>query len=135
MINITIILRVRKFFPGKLDSVIALLLPVQYRLTPAFVNRLYSAATGEQASALLRESPYKKIFIAHDYAHIEDYYYQFLYDFNRRLLALGLPSVYTPAAYLSLREIELKNLTTAIECVRYGLQPSEAPTYLFGVPL
>jgi V/A-type H+-transporting ATPase subunit C len=135
MINITIILRVRKFFPDRLDSVIPLLLPVQYKLTPAFVHRLYSAKTDEAAAALLRESPYKNVFAAHDFAHIEDYYYQFLYDFNRRLLSSGVPSVYTPAAYLNLREVELKNLTTAIECVRYGIQPTEAPTYLFGVPL
>jgi len=132
MINLTIIMRVRRFFPEQLDTVIPMLLPVHYRLTPAFVHKLYTAKTDEAAEALLRASSYGKLFAEHQLAHIEDYYYQFMYDFNRRILSSGLPTVYTPSAYLNLRDVELKTLTAAIECVRYGIQPAQAPAYMFG---
>ena len=134
IVNITIIMRVRKYFPEQLDAVVPMLLPVRYKLSPAFVNRLYTAKTDEAAEELLRTSPYGKVFSAQQVAHIEEYYYQFIYDFNRRVLA-GPPNVYTPAAYLSLRDVELKNLISAIECVRYGVHPEKSSTYLFGIPL
>lgn len=134
MINITIIMRVRRFFPEQIDNVLPMLLPVRYKLTPTFVNQLYTAANDAAAEALLRSSPYGKVFSSHHYTHIEEYYYQFLYEFNRKLLSSGTPTVYTPVAYLNLREVELKNLISLIECVRYGVQPSQASGYLFGVP-
>ena len=126
MINLTIITRVRKFFPEQLDAVIPMLLPVRYKLSPAFVNRLYTAKTDEAAEALLRSSPYGKAFTSQQITHIEEYYYQFLYDFNRKILKQGIPTIYTPAAYLGLRDVELKNLIATIECVRYGVRPELA---------
>ena len=135
MINLTIIMRVRRYFPEQLDAVIPMLLPVRYKLTPAFINKLYTTKTAEAAEELLRASPYGKVFTAYQLNHIEDYYYQFLYEFNRRILAGGIPNVYTPSAYLSLRDVELKTLTAAIECVRYGIKPAQAPTYMFGSPV
>lgn len=134
MINITIIMRVRRFFPNQIDTVLPMLLPVHYKLKPMFINQLYSAPTDERAEELLRQSPYGKVFSGRHYNYIEEYYYQFLYEFNRKLLSSGTPSVYTPVAYLNLREVELKNLIALIECVRYGIQPAQAPAFLFGVP-
>ena len=132
IINLTIIMRARRFFPERLDAVIPMLLPIRYKLTPAFVNKLYTADTTEDAEALLRTSPYGKVFTVQQLTHIEDYYYQFLYEFNRRILSGGIPTVYTPSAYLSLRDVELNTLTAAIECIRYGIQPAQAPAYMFG---
>ena len=120
MINITNIMRMRKYFPERMDTVIPMLLPVRYKLSPAFIRQLYSAKDDEAAQALLRGSPYGKVFSEHQFTHIEEYYYQYIYDFNRKILTGGIPSVYTPAAYLSLRDVELKNLTAAIERVRYA---------------
>ncbi|MCL2747093.1 MAG: V-type ATPase subunit [Oscillospiraceae bacterium] len=135
MINLTIIMRVRKFFPGQRDAVLPMLLPVRYKLTPAYVNRLYTAQTDESAEALLREGPYGKRLDDRRISRIEDFYYRFLFDFNRRILKSGIPTVYTPSAYLGLRDVELRNLIAAIECVRYGVSPDKAPAYLFGVPM
>ncbi|MDR1157128.1 MAG: V-type ATPase subunit [Oscillospiraceae bacterium] len=133
MINIMTLMRVRRYFSHQLGDVLSMLIPAHYKLTPAFIREMYTAATEEDAWGLLCASPYGKFFSSHVYTHIEEYYYQFLYEFNRRALSGASPSVYTPLAYLSLRQVELKNLINVIECVRYGLQLSQAPSVLFGV--
>lgn len=134
LINITTIMRVRRFSHGNADDVLPMLLPVRHKLKPAFINQLYMAPSDEEALALLRSSPYGKVFSAHDFTHIEEYYYQYLYEFNRKAITSGTPSIYTPVAYLSLRQVELKNLVNSIEFVRYGVQSYHVPDFLFGVP-
>ena len=130
IINLTIIMRVRKFFPSQADSVISMLLPVRLKLTPAYINRLYSAKTDESAEALLRDGPYGRLFGEDQTIYSPDNYHRFLSDFNRKILGLGIPTVYTPAAYLNLRDVELKNLTALIECIRYGINPERMAAYL-----
>ena len=45
------------------------------------------------------------------------------YRFNQRQLRAAVPTIYTPMAYLGLKEIELRNIISIIECIRYGVEP------------
>ncbi len=134
LINISTVVRIRHFHPNNDRELYAYLLPVHYKLRPSFIRSLYEADSDEQVMTLLSASAYGKFFSSQEFSHIEEYYYQFLYAFNRRHISDGIPSVYTPMAYLSLRDVELKNLINSIEFVRYGIAPSRAPAFLFGVP-
>ena len=42
------------------------------------------------------------------------------------------PSVYTPLAYLYLKQTEVSNLVKIIECVHYGMTPEESGVILPG---
>ncbi len=132
MININTIMRIRRFKENDQDY-LSFILPVRYRLRPAFLQQLHAVKGDEEALHLLQQSSYGKFFSSHSFTYMEEYYYQFLFEFNTRHMNEGIPSVYTPVAYLSLRDVELKNLINVIEFVRYGISPSQAPAYLFGV--
>ena len=52
-----------------------------------------------------------------------------LYTVDRRRNPYSIATINT---YLFLKEEELKKLTTAIECIRYGLTPGETLAYVGG---
>lgn len=133
MLNLTRAVRIRRFFSQMGGGIGSYLIPVYYLLRPDFFQKLAECPDEESADKMLKACPYGKIFRERSFGYIEEYYYRQLEDFNRRELQSGTPNVYTPIAYLTLKEIELKKLISAIECVRYQLPSSEMPSALVGL--
>ena len=52
------------------------------------------------------------------------------YRFDLRQLRAAQPTVYTPIAYLGLKEIELRNIISIIECIRYKVAPERYITLI-----
>ena len=57
--------------------------------------------------------------------YIEGNAQQIEYDYNKKLLAFTLDAPVAVVAYLQLKELEIKNVVSIIEGVRYGLSPAE----------
>ena len=123
--NITHILRLKQSFPHMLNSAEALLIPVFYKLKPAFFQRLIEAKDQRQAMLLLDETIYGPLFRKFQFSRIEQYAACYLEDLNRKELLKAVPSPYIPAAYLHLKGQELSRLIQTIEEVYYKRQ--EAP--------
>lgn len=133
LINITRTIRIRKFFSQMEEQLTACLIPVFFRLKPDFFTRLAACESDDEAHSLLLTCPYAKIFAENEFQYIEEYYYKQLYDYNRRCLSNGTPTVYTPIAYLTLKELEMKKLINLVECVRYKVPHLEIPSALVGI--
>lgn len=133
LLNIVRVIRLRKFYKSPGADIKKYLIPVYSGIKPEFLNRLFAAESDEQQRSLLLSSPYKRVFSENDFPHVEDYYYRQLYDFNRHHISSGSPSVYTPIAYLTLKEIEIKDLINIIELVRYDTTPGEASVTIEGL--
>ncbi|MDL2288748.1 V-type ATPase subunit, partial [Oscillospiraceae bacterium OttesenSCG-928-F05] len=134
LINLCSILRIKRFFPGMEEDILSYLMPLSYRLKPAFTKELYTSSSAEHILELIKTgSPYAKLFNKYSFHNLEDYQYQFMYDFNIKELTAPTPSPYTPVAYLTLKEIEVKNLVGLIECARYGITLEQASVLLIGV--
>jgi len=131
--NITRAVRLRRFFKSSMGDVLPYLIPVYSAVRPEFFKALYAAETPEQEKSILQASPYGKVFADNDFEHIEDYYYRQIYEFNRHHISSGTPSVYTPIAYLSLKEIEIKDLIHIIELIRYSTTPAAASVSIEGL--
>ena len=127
MINIIRAVRLRRFFSGPKADVSGYLVPFRFRIPGDFIGKLLAAPDETAVFSLLRSSRYGKVFAENQFDTIEEYYYKALYDFNIRHLREGVPSVYTPVAYLWLKEIELHELITVIECIRYGVPQEKMP--------
>lgn len=130
VLNLTRVVRLRRYFQVSGKDVWNYLIPVHFKLKPAYIEALFAAQDEQSAQSLLLSGPYGKLFSAHSFNYIEEYYYQQLYDFNHAYIHSGVPSVYTAIAYLTLRDIELKDLINVIELVRYGTPVDRAPTMI-----
>jgi vacuolar-type H+-ATPase subunit C/Vma6 len=133
LMNIVSIIRIKQYFPEMNDTIISYLIPINHRLSPVFIRSLYSATSVSDIYRLLGESPYGKLFAGNDFKHAEDYSAMHLYSFNKRMLSSTAPSVYTPLAYIYLKENEVTNIVKIIECVRYGITLEEAGVFLAGL--
>lgn len=129
-LNITRVMRIKKYFPDSRMQAREMLLPVYHKLKPEFFERLLSAPTTEAAHEILKASYYGKHFEKFDLIYIEQYYMLYIYNFNIKQIFATTPSVYLPMAYLMLKELEMHRLINIIECVRYGIAAGDAPVAL-----
>lgn len=126
LINISTVYRMKKFFPEiKPENIAKCILPVWKRIPQKELDRLIAAPTAEDFLAEIAASPFAKFVGSDDFTFIEYSTSCINYHMSRRYLrfATDAPTVFT--AYMSLCRIELGNITTIIEGVRYGVPPSE----------
>lgn len=122
-LNLTHIMRLRRNFPGSLGSLRELLIPIRWKLTDEFIERLAGAPTDAEALALLRSSRWAPLFTDDSLTSSGHSYERGMEDFCRRSIHAQTPSVAVPQAYLTLKGIECDKLTRAVEAARYGILP------------
>lgn len=120
LLNITHILRLKRFFPED-EEHLGLLFPFQHRLSPDIVKKLISAPNVDSVLNLLAGTPYANKLSGVTAETVDEAFGREFYCFNRIHLRLSLPSIYAAVAYLNLKELELADLTRVIECVHYGI--------------
>lgn len=131
LINISVILRVKRYYPEMEGQFLSYLLPIRHALRPDTLRRLYMAENADAAIKLLRGTYYGKYFQNADIP-LEKLISQIRYDHSVRGIREPIPSVVTPLSFLHLTEVELSNVIHLIECVRYNVPPEEAMTYIVG---
>jgi V/A-type H+-transporting ATPase subunit C len=132
LLNIIHFLRLKRYFSPEDVSMYAFPFSFSHRLSQDFIRELIAAPDYDAAIELLRQSCYGSLFHQDD-ERIEMYYDDLVYRFNKAQLRRAVPSIYTTVAYLTLKEFELNNLISIIECVRYGVDPRQAAVRLVGV--
>ena len=132
MLNIQWIYRAKKYFSLSSADIYALLIPVHYKISTDLVKEMVEAPSVEEFYRAFEKTSYarhydfeKDLTIERMYAD----YLHYLYVTDRRRNPYSIASVNT---YLFLKEEELQKLTTAIECVRYGVSPEETLEYIGG---
>jgi vacuolar-type H+-ATPase subunit C/Vma6 len=118
MINIMHVLRLKHFFP-ETDNFLTVLLPTSYRLRPEQIRDMCAAQGPDGVLAVVDNTPYAQVFRGASVAQLQRLYVEARGKLNRRQLMMGKPSVYSAVAFLDLREMEMKELITVIETVKY----------------
>ncbi len=118
LLNIMHILRMKRFFPDE-DNFLTILYPFNYKLKPEQVRAMCAAEGVDGVMAVLAETPYAKTFRNVGVDELGHIYNELLFRLSRRQLMMGQPSIYSAVAFLNLRELELKELVTVIETVKY----------------
>ena len=134
MINVSAILRILRSFSALKENVFSYLLPVTHKLGPAFLRTLLQSPDTDAAFALMQTSPYGKFFATRRWDTLYDYSAEICYDFAKKHFS-GIPSVHTALIFISLQELELKNLIHVIESVRYGVPLEQIRGCLVGLDL
>lgn len=130
LLNLVQFLRLKKHFSQEDVQRYSFPLTCSHRLGRAHIQTLLSAPDYESAFQLVCDGPYGHVFRTLSTTGLEAYLYTLQFRFNQRQLRAAIPTVYTPIAYLSLKEIELRNIISIIECIRYEIKPDSYVTLI-----
>lgn len=130
LLNLQWIFRSKKYYHMQPADIYALLIPVHYRLSKNEISSLVEAADEEEFRKILDTTYYKKRFPELAPENLEE-----IYTLNLKTIleteARKYPrSVIMIYSYLYHKEHEVDRLTTAVECVRYGLSTGEILDYI-----
>jgi V/A-type H+-transporting ATPase subunit C len=123
--NITEIIRLKKYYNMKSQTISPLQLPYYYLIKKPEIARMIEAPDSEAAMGVLMQTAYGRYFSKSKFDYIEGYAQQIKYSYNKKLLSFTLSSPVAVVAYLQLKRLEISNVISIIEGVRYGLPPSE----------
>lgn len=130
LLNIMWIYRSKKFYDIDSTKIYAHIIPINYKLSQEELMKLIESHTLDDFTKTISSTYYHKVFPEFDAATIEQNYYSMLnkvYQNNVRKYPLSM----TPIQYfLYQKERELDRLTTALECIRYKLEPNEILHYI-----
>ena len=132
LMNLVQFLRLKKNFSEHDIQLYSFPLPCSAKLSKEYMRQLIAAPDYDSALQLVLDGPYGALFHSMQPTGLEAYLYTLQYQISRRQLRAAQPSVYTPVAYLTLKEIELRNIISIIECIRYQENPYNFVT-LIGV--
>lgn len=133
LLNLQWIYRAKKYYNMLPPDIYPLLIPVQYRIHIDAMKELVEAPSLEEFMKAVEKTSYAKKMKENSQRTIEKMYRDCLYQLymaDRRSNPYSIAAVNT---YLFLKEEELRKLTTALECVRYGLPARETLEYIGGV--
>ena len=121
MLNLQFIHRSKKFFQMTPADIYALIIPIHYKLTKNEIIAMAEAEGDDAFQEILKKSYYGKHYDLQNNIILEDVYiYSMKHILSRQVAKqpYGVASMYQ---YLYLKDHEIRRLTVALECIRYGL--------------
>ena len=133
LLNLQWIYRAKKYYHMLPPDIYTLTIPIHYRIHVDEFKALVEAPYADEFRKLMESTAYARKYDFEQKKTIEQMYKECLYRLyiaDRRNNPWSIASITT---YLFLKEEEIYKLTTALECVRYGLTRQETLGYLGGV--
>lgn len=130
--NLSFLLRCKKNFDMTDDEIYASIIPKYYRLKEDVISKIVKAATyGEAIHIIKEQTPYGNAFSEED-RFIERRQIEYLAKMNKHMFNSAGYTLQSPICYVHLRRIEIDNIVSIIEGIRYGLEPDKISGYLIG---
>lgn len=130
LLNLVQFLRLKKHFPPEDIQLYSFPLPCSPKLRREYIQQLIAAPDYDSAFQLVLDGPYGTLFRSISPSGLEAYLYTLQYRFSKKQLRAAQPTIFTPIAYLTLKEIELRNIISIIECIRYNVDPNSFVTLI-----
>lgn len=133
LLNLQWIYRAKKYYHMLPPDIYSMTIPCHYRLKTEEFKSLVDTPNMEEFQNKLKDTYYARRYQVDDVRTIERQgkdILKELYMSDRRRNPYSIATINT---YLFLKEEEIYKLTTALECIRYGLSRAETLGYLGGV--
>lgn len=130
--NLTIVLRLKKYFNAAPDYIRSLLLPIYSKVSADEMNRIIFEPDTNAAWKSILGTYYGVYFKKYSFDFIEKYSRQIKYSFSKSLLMFSNAAPDVIMSYTELKSTELDNIINIIEGIRYSLPPSEISKLLIG---
>lgn len=131
--NLTQTVRLKRYFNASPSYIRSLLHPFATLLPKEQLEKILEAPDANAALSLIGATRYGAYFAPGSFEYIEEAANSAIFAFNKRMLSSATSSATATVAYLNLKQLELTNLITIIESVRYGLHPADTEKLLVGV--
>lgn len=130
-LNLQWIYRAKKYYRLAGPDIYTMLIPIQYRLSGEQFKALVEAPSVEGFLHLLNDgTSYGKKYQFDEEHRVEDMTGQWLTHLYDTAYRKNPYSVASLSTYLYLKEKEINTITTALECIRYGLTENETLRYM-----
>lgn len=133
LLNIMWIYRSKKMYDMGASDIFTYLIPVNYKLTKTQLMKLISAVTLEEFMLVLNTTKYVNFAVHLKNGTMEHEYYRILnkiYQYNTTRFPVSMSEV---NYYLFRKDMEVKSLTTILECIRYKLDYKKKQEYLLQI--
>ncbi|NLE26356.1 MAG: V-type ATPase subunit [Clostridiaceae bacterium] len=105
------------------------------KLNKKIMASLMDAVDLEEYLSILKKTPYGFLFAGQDQLLFEHNYLEYIYRVHKRYFRRQPFSVACIVSYLRLKELELTNIISIIEGIRYGLSVQEIQKFVAGMNL
>ena len=130
--NISLILRAKTYFSIEPDQLYGYIIPKYYRLSRAVMQKMAAASSVDEIYEIINnDTPYGKAFSKND-RFLEKRTHEYLLHLNTHLYRVNPYSIQAALGYVFMRKIEIKNIISIIEGIRYGLPTNETAAHLIG---
>lgn len=121
LLNILWIYRSKKYYNTPNEIIYTYLIPVKYKLQESVVTKMVEAENIDAVVNALGSSGYRALFenLRED-SFVEENYKKILYKTARKVYRSSPASMAAIYAYFYMRDIEVGNITTIIEGIRYN---------------
>ena len=130
LLNLQWIYRAKKYYHMLAPDIYTLLIPIQHKLSNQEFKDLVEAPSVEEFKRRLNETYYGKKYEFGEQVQIES----IVNECVEHILTIAYRnhpySLASIQQYLFLKEEEIYKITTALECIRYGLSQRETLQYL-----
>ncbi|MDR1559454.1 MAG: V-type ATPase subunit [Clostridiales bacterium] len=126
--NIMWVYRLKKYYNLDNSRIYAYLIPISYRLPRARLMRMVQCPSVDALIAEIESSPYGAVF--DDFSGLERSYYKRMSKMYSFASMTSTQSLAYTTGFVYLKELELKNLISLLEGVRYKLKPGDIMSYL-----
>jgi len=116
--NISTVIRAKQYYQIQNEEIYSLLYEGGYRLKKEDISRMVKAQSIEKLMQEIANTPYRKIFENSD-TFFEDGIFNYIYELHRKNLKNEAYSNSAVISYIYLKKLEIKNLISVIENVRY----------------
>lgn len=133
LMNMQWIYRAKKYYDMLPPDIYSLLIPINYRIKPDLFRELVEAPSSNEFSSIAKRTPYARKYDFDQGHTLERMYAECMYRLHVSDRRSNPHSIAVVNTYLFMKELEIKELTTVLECVRYNLSPEETVRHLGGV--
>ena len=133
IMNIMMIYRCKRLFNLSKEATLNHVIPHWYRLSRGQLVQLAESRDVQEFKDLILKTKYRSIFNVNEEHLWEANSLNYSYRMYKSHLRRDYFNIGTTMAYLHLKEMDIRNIITLIEGVRYSLPREETVSYLIGI--
>lgn len=130
LLNIQWIYRSKKFYNIDASSILSVIIPIRYKLSKTQLQKLIESSSLDELLLELENSYYSTLITSYNRPSMELFYREIMlktYRDNSRRYPFSILPVLN---FLFQKEQEIDRITTALECIRYQLEPKQILEYI-----
>lgn len=120
MINLLWIYRCKRYYKMPNELIYTFIIPNKHKLSKKNIIDLVEAGSFDEFFSIVNKTVYKKAFENTYGEFFEKSYASFVYEMHKKLAKKYPFSIEAVNAYLHFKEVEINNITSIIEGIRYG---------------